>query len=836
MRRNANLLLCFALLVCCATAARAAPPGVGEMGSVDRLDIAGAKFATPERLKESLASDLEYLLAAEPAAPLDRLLATICSRLEAGYRRIGFAKVVVEARPNLQSRRIVVAVNEGPRFRAGPVRIVGMTHLTPRDLAQWLAMPHPVDRDDARVAWKAADDLVVIDDFGEKPIWVAGEAARFNNWSREQLRRQVYLAFAQHGFFFPKLDVHVVPLESQQVAELVVEVEDEGPPAVGGPVEVVGAQRHSAETIARFLGLAPGQPFDRNRLSAIQARLYESGRFAFSAAIPEMPAERGQPPKLILKLVETPDGPLLGEAPSAEEQALLRLRAWLIEQFHSGKEDLLLTLRDASLGVRTIQTVVSARGVFLRADVSDPSRALSRGVFSKLRSLAGANPPKEDTMHCLAGLEITAEQIAIYSPMRDRLLAILPGEKQLSLRLKLHPDPRQPQRLALSLDPEVTRANAAQPGQPVTVDADLVPAAFMALAHVPDATCKVEQGVLRIKTKNALLEADATTGRLLKATVHDAKHDQEATLSPAPRRLENSIAEMRRIATGDHNDHDPRRPLTAMTAFGICELAHLWRAWEGVALAGDKQGFNTWQGLLAAYFLPDIDKQEVDEQSAHSSADRYFIPAEPLRAGHLPRSDNGLWMAAETLRTCRELFPAESWPCRLACAAVLYYASDDRGAQRELMRLDTASTGPAGHLLAALLAGMIEPTLVNRFATAGLEKLNIADFRRDYSLVLESRDPAVAAALNGLGQLAKLDPAQSQAAISVLPRPLASFLGDYVERQRTLPDAPTDVVLAGLLDDYWTGGLEIQARFLLRWLADASGRATARAKGKTKAR
>jgi hypothetical protein len=166
----------------------------------------------------------------------------------------------------------------------------------------------------------------------------------------------------------------------------------------------------------------------------------------------------------------------------------------------------------------------------------------------------------------------------------------------------------------------------------------------------------------------------------------------------------------------------------------------------------------------------------------------------------------------------------------------LYYANDDRAAQRELLRLDSASTGPLGHLAAALLAGMIEPTLVHRFAAGGLEKMTLTDFRRDYSLVLESRSPIVASALNGLGQLSKLDPAHSQAALSVLPKPLASFLSDLVERQRTVPDAPTDVVLAGLLDDYWASGLEIQVRFVLRWLADTSPPATAKGKSKTKAR
>lgn len=827
MRRCRNPLPILILLATWPAPSQAAPPAVGDMGTVDRLDISGTHYTTPARLRDVLGKDLEFLLAAEPAAALDPLLATISRRLEAGYRRLGFAQASVTARPDLQLRRIRVAINEGPRYMAGDVRIVGQAHVSPADLARRLAAGHPLPHEEARVLWQPAEGLIVFDDVAEKPIWLPGKPARFNRWSREQLRRQVYLALAEFGYFFPKLKIDIVPAAESGQAELVVEIEEEGPPGVVGSIEVLGAERHSPDAILRYLELAPGQPLNRGRLASMQMRLFESGRFVFAAALPTPPRQKGEPVGLRLKLIESVEGPLLGQPFSAEEQAMLRLRGWLVDQARSGQEDLVLSLRDASLGMRTLQAVISARGVFLRADVNDPSRALSKGVLFKLRSLAGAAPAKkEEPLYCLAGLEMTGEQIALYSPLRDRLFAIAAGETQLGLRLKLRPDLRQQRKLAISIDPEINHLSAG--AKPVAVDLDLAPAAFLILAHTPEAPCRVEQGVLRLKTKNLLLEADAASGRLLKAAIHDTKQEQAALLSAAPRRLERSIAEMRRLADGDRNDRDARRPLTSLSAFGICELAHLWRAWEGVALAGDKRGFDVWQGLLAAYFLPDLDS------GPPPAADSYFIPAEPLAADRLPRSDNGLTLAAEALYLCREVFPAESWPCRLARAAVFFYANDDRGAQRELLRIDLATAGPLGHLAAALVAGMIEPTLVNRFASAGLNKLDIAAFRRDYSLLLESRSPVVGSVFRGLGRLGKLDPAHSQAAVSVLPKPLASFVGDLVARERTLPDAPAEVIFAGLLDDYWTSGLELQARFVLRWLAESS--ATARGKTKVKAR
>ncbi|MGH7137054.1 MAG: hypothetical protein ACREHD_15040, partial [Pirellulales bacterium] len=353
------------------------------MGSTDRIDIVGARFATPERLKESLGHDLEFLLAAEPAAALEPLLATVCRRLESGYRRAGFANVAVAAQPDLKARRIHVRVNEGPRYVAKNVRIVGQTRVAAAELARWLAAPHPVPHDDARVLWQPDEGMVVIDDVAEKPIWLPGKPARFNHWSREQLRRQVYLAFAEFGYFFPKLKVDLVPLGETGEAELVVEVDDEGPSGIVGTVEVLGTERHSPDAILRYLQVAEGQPLNSGRLANLQMRLYESARFVFVAAVPAPPAKPGEAVKLRLKLIEVADGPLLGEPFSAEEQALLRLRGWLVEQIRSGKEDLVLALRDTSLGVRTLETVVSARGVFLRADVSDPSRALTKGVLFK---------------------------------------------------------------------------------------------------------------------------------------------------------------------------------------------------------------------------------------------------------------------------------------------------------------------------------------------------------------------------------------------------------------------------------------------------------------------
>lgn len=831
MRRNAILLAALGLAML-SPPARSAPPAAGDMAAADRLDFAGSHFATPERLRRALDHDLEFLLACDPAAPLDDFLAVVARRLTAGYHRAGFVLARVDARANLQARRVTVNIDEGPRLRAGEVRLNGGGPIAAVDLAAWLASPPGALSDEQRVHWQPDKGLEAGDSLHEKPIWVSGEPARISAWSRRQLLRQIHLAFAERGFFFPKLTIDVAP--ARGVADLVVTMRDAGPPGVLGAIEVVGPRRNAPEQVLRYLELAAGQRLDRARLARLQKRLYESARFAFIDAQPIAPEKLGCPIRLSFKLIEMPDAPPLGQPFSAEEQALLKLRSWLIEQVGSGRDDLTLSLRDTSSGLRTARMVLSARGGALRLDVSDPGRALNEGVLARLKKLTGVGPkdPPAERTESLLGLEMTDDAVALYSPLRRRKFATAATQKQLGLRLTLHPDPRQPRRLAISLDPRMRSRHSGQ-AHPVALELDLAPAACVALAHLSEAPAKVAQGVLRVETKTLTLEADAASGRLLGATVHDARQTRQASVAVAKGQLERAAGEMRGAAAAFRNDYDPRRPDTALAAFGICELAHLGRAWEGLEAVGNTAGLDIWQGLLNAYLLPDLD----EEPTTAAPPDEYFIPTEPSSPERPPRNENAMWLAAAPLGWCHRLFPAASWPCRLSRASVFYLAGRDDEAKQELVRVDRAAeTGPLGHLACAVASLMIEPAMTHQLAAHGLEKTAVADFRRDYLLLLESRDGWVASAMAGMKQLSQLDARQIESAVGVLPKPLGQFVADWTVRLRELPDAPTDVVLAGLLDDYWETGLRLRVRLALVWLSELAAPKTAKGKSKMTAR
>ncbi len=834
MRSYAILFGLFGLVALLTPARATAGPRVGDLAAADRLDFVGSQFASPDRLRRALDHDVEFLLACDPAAPLDDFLAVVARRLTAGYHRAGFALARVDARANLPARRVTVTIDEGPRLRAGDVRLQGRGPLSAADLAGWLAAPPPAASEEQRIHWQPEKGFDAGDSLHEKPIWLPGEPARISAWSRRQLLRQIHLAFAERGFFFPQLSLSVVPQPTRGMAELVVEVRDFGPPGFLGAVEVVGLQRNSPEQVLRFAELATGQHLDRAGLARLQARLYESARFAFIDAQPLAPEKPGGPIKLSLRLIEMPDAPPLDRPFSAEEQAVLKLRSWLIEQVGSGRDDLAVSLRDSSSGLRTARLVLSARGGTLRLDVSDPGRALGDGVLSRLRKFTGvgSKPPAVERAECLLGLEMTGDSVALYSPLRRRKFATTPTQRQLGLRVSLRPDPRQPRRLALALDPRVLSRGAGST-QPVAFELDLSPAACVALAHLTEAPAKVERGVLHIKTKPLQIYAAAPSGRLWRAVAHDARQTQQATVGVAKGQLERAAGELRSAGAAYRNDYDPRRPDTASAAFAICELAHVGRAWEGLEAIGDTAGLDIWQGLLNAYLLPDVDQKPAGQ----SKREDYFIPTEPSSPEHPPRNENALALAAAPLSGCHRLFPAESWPCRLSRAAVFYLASRDAEAKQELVYVDRAAdTGPLGHLTATLASLMIEPAMTHQLAAHGLEKTEVADFRRDYLLLLQSRGPWVPSAIAGMQQLSRLDARQIESAVGVLPKPLGPFVADLTSRLRELPDAPADVVLAGLLDDYWQSGLRLRVRLALVWLSEMAAPKTAKAKagGKVK--
>ncbi len=836
MRALANSFILLILFASAVSSARAAAPVVGELGRTERIEFVGQRQFALEILQRALDDDLDFLLAADPSAPLNEYLETINKRLLAGYQRAGFADAKIEAGADLERRRVVVSISEVRRYLAGPIRLVGHASIPPAAVARWLTSSHPAPAAEQRTGWELADGVRISDAFGEEPIWEPGKPAHFNAWAQNHLAKQVRLAFAEHGYFFPQLAVKIAPIAGNGTAELVIEVVDEGPSGVVGEIEILSTAKNPRDAILKLVELSPGMPLTHARLAQIKKRLYDSARFVRFDVRPLPPDDPNGALKLRFELVESEFSPLLSQPFSVEEKTLLKFRQWLLDEVIAGEEDLVFSLRNPTGRLRLLQGVVSAQGGALRFDVLDPQLSLGGRVLHSVQEWTGlsANSKTSDDSRCLLAMEAGPDLVGVYSPLRQRKYALPPHRKQVTAKLKLEPSLDSNRSVDANLGAAARDQADSESPQPFALNVELAPAAFVALAHNKHLSYTVEERVLRIKSGALLVEIDTASGRLLKATISAGLNAELGSLAARPGALDSEIAEIRNLGKGGANDFDAARPINSLAAFTSCELLFFQRGLAGIAAPSDTRGLAVWQELLTRYFLPPLDEwlpESDDEQ------DEFFLPNEPALAGGSPQNQTVLETAGFSLWLCRELFPADSWPCALSRAAVHHYHGDVKRRRRELSRIAASEqAGPVGLLIASYLARDPELALSQRLAARGLERLSAADFRRDYQLLLSSRAPWIKSALAGLGRLRELPPEEAEAAVNVLSGQLRYFVRDVIQAGRKNPEASIDVVLADVLDKYWDARLQWFAKLMLRALADSPAAETVRAAKKGSSR
>lgn len=838
MRALAKSFILLILPATAVSAAGTAAPVVGDLGKTERIEFVGLRHFPPKTLQKALDDDLDFLLAADPSAPLDEYLKTINTRLRAGYQRAGFPFAQIEAGADLERRRVVVSITEGRRYLAGPIRLVGASSVPQAAVARWLTSSHPAPHAEQRTGWELADGVRISDAFGEEPIWEPGKPAHFNAWSQDHLTKQVRLAFAEHGFFFPQLAVKAAPQRGGDSAELLIEVVDEGPSGIVGEIEILSTARNSRESILKLVDLAPGMPLTHARLAQIKQRLYDSARFARFDVHPLPPDVPNGPIKVRFELIETESAPLLTQPFSVEEEALLRFRHWLLNDVLAGDQDLVFSLRNPAGRLRLLRGVVSAQGGALRVDVLDPELSLGGRMLHSVQEWAGLSgkSKESDDSRCLLAMEAGPGLVGVYSPLRQKKYALPPSRKQVTAKLRVDP----------SLDPNHTvdanlgagsrdRAES-EPPRPFALNVELAPAAFVALAHNKNLSYQIEDRVLRIRSGGLLVEIDTATGRLVKAAITAGLNSEIGSLAARPGALRSEIEDIRSLGKAGANDYDVQRPFNSLAAFTSCELLFFERGLAGLATPADAKGLAVWQELLARYLLPPFDEW-LPEENHDEGVNEFFLPNDPILPGQPPRNQRALAAAGFSLWLCRELFPSEAWPCALSRAAAYHYQGDANRRRRELTRVGVSDeTGPVGLLAASYLASGVEPTLSQRLAARGQQRLSAADFRRDYQLLLSSRAPWIRAALAGLDRLRQLPQEEAEAAVGVLSGQLQYFVRDLIQAGRKNPSARIEAVLAEVLDKYWDARLQWYAKLFLRMLAEPPAAETAAAPKKPSAR
>jgi hypothetical protein len=797
--------------------ARAAEPAavVGALGDLARIEIRGARAVPADQVRRGLAGDRDVQLASTPTAPLDGFLRTTRTRLLVGYRHNGFPDPRVEVAVG-PGGGVVVDVVEGARCAAGGVRVEGAVRVDARRLAAYVvtreeAAPFPM-----KLLEGGGAELPT---WGEvsapaRSPWRAGDPAPFDEVTLERLSRDVRDGLARQGYFRTRFAV--APVVTGEVATLVVRIDDEGPPAVLGDIEVTGARRHAPAEIVSYLGLAEGQAVDAGVLQAAQGRLWRSARFwkhTLTMTPPQQAAGAAEPRvKLRIDLVEHNRVTPLGREMTAEELAVLRCRDWVEKSVAEGAD---LVVEGADAAVRARLVLRRDEGVALR--------------WQPLPRPAGAPPAAGlgALTRVEAGLVITSKRVGLYDLAARQRFAWEAGGSAPPLRvssvIRLVPDldPGTEGKSGFLIGGGVATAGNAEDRAAggFRFDLLLAPVSFVDLVlaradRKVDVRMDGDAFVLAVGELTFRFEGE--TGRLIELRGVRDGTAARVTLEPG--------ALARELKSLDEATH---RAGGAGAAAGDGDG-------DGDALAGAVAHALTWMSsptttpeqraagarALRKVLGPAVAAGLAELRAAAGGPDAFDIPRDPVSAPDAaaagPLSILGEFVPAVDRVTARG-----TWPWTVARESLLIASRRARHTHLEAGRLyRSADLGPLGCLaVARAYAAADDPASARLFAKRGLERLTAEAFDRDCAALVEGRT----AQARFLGAIARALRSLSGDELDALTVPLghraAAVLKSLAASQPQQPDRADEILPAPLRRALWDAGVKAWLDTALRELA-----------------
>src|SRR5262249_9576504 len=134
------------------------PVVVGDLGDPSRLVFRGVASFSPDAVQYGLLSSAEFLLATHPRAPFDAFLTSLQRLILRGYRHAGFSDADIAVKYNKEAGTVEVTVQEGPRYMAGEVAIVGAKTLPGQSFIRRLTEPGPTSGSITAKQWLHAGD------------------------------------------------------------------------------------------------------------------------------------------------------------------------------------------------------------------------------------------------------------------------------------------------------------------------------------------------------------------------------------------------------------------------------------------------------------------------------------------------------------------------------------------------------------------------------------------------------------------------------------------------------------------------------------------------------
>jgi hypothetical protein len=587
---------------------------------------------------------------------------------------------------------------------------------------------------------------------------------------------------------------------------MVVKVQEEGPACTIGDIEVSPLHKNSRDELISWLGLASGQPLTGALLLEKQAQLVESGRFTVARLEPGTPDANGKV-KTHLVLRELEAAPPLSSTLSPNETALQHFRLWL-QGWPNRNEDAVLTVQShedgRTNGISAELIVSPQKGVLIRVGTAHDSGSAADWVFY---ANSGA--------------------MALFDERRREGIRIASkgwGGMQIKAGFGVDPDGTG----RFSINGGVWSMNSV-PFR--NIDLQLVPAAFIRLAHDPGVDWQIDHGLLHGSSSNSVLQLDAGTGRLVEWRGHSADSVGSMIALTSGRSnvvsgfvlrfrtnaFAEAISEVMVTTSGFTNHYEEQHPSSSVLAFLAQAAIHASLARRltptNVSAEVIAAGASIYMKLLDREFFAASEGLFGSVNSGGEEA-AFIIPPDEASA---PNGASPLdFVAAWSLQHHGKLIASESWLGTTLSEIALGLSRRPDLAGKGWQRIATSpDTGPLACLMAA---HCVNPQNARSFAIEGLTRLSSEDFLHDCRPLRDGDGVLPVTLRNLLKRLASLDDSSIKSLAAILSPADADFLREIVRILRQPGVVPSETVLTPALEQWWDTAMRTRVSGALRRL------------------
>jgi hypothetical protein len=727
--RSSNVGLLVGITALTIGAVRAAE-SVDDLGAADRLVVRGLEVIPAESLRAGLLGDADVYWLGLPAADRDAYLAALRRRAMCALEATGFSEpqVSVAVEPGANGAdMIVLDVVEGPRFMAGPIRVMGMTDELSARLVRHLQEPHPPL--DAQPETISLPDGTTTIQWTEKdgkpaklvePVWKPGDPAPHGGSARESVRRQVGGFLRREGFYelTGAADADVDEALTALRQHVDVEVRHEGGQAALAihvkrlpsrstlaAVEVGDDTRVKEADLRAHLGLEIGRPVTDTDRVTWREKLRQSGCFISQ----DVTFTLG-PAGIVARfaLVDYEHARPLDAPRSRAEEAMRRFRSRLMGAWHAGREVRFRGTRQAA-----------PDGTAPPAEL-DILLGRDAGTVIAARIAAARY-----------GCAVVRDGMGFFAPTA-RLEARLPNGSSPIPAIGLTVAPKEADETAQRMQSLI--GVGLTTSRQVVLPVHIEPVWCAAMAHAATSRMEGEEIVLecepgpdpkhgRARAGKTVIRLDESEGRLRCSTFDG----WAVTIETGDGLVDRTFAELR--AASGENLGESTRPVEATGRFLVAALESFPAALEGVVddatLASTTEECRKRVDLIRRVLARGV-SNEVDDvlgrllgdMASPAGPDALPIPDDPEAAAAAPELPRGGLAAVlrlcgpDILRWLEARLGRDAWPVAVTRVVVLHGCGDEAAFERELDRLVASGVADESADTIARLLGESEDLVV----------------------------------------------------------------------------------------------------------------------------